>query len=329
MERRDDKTRIVNNQVPPPMPQGMPHSMNADGNDNGETRALMAAAALLLGGTVGAGGMMAATKIGQEMDELDEAVQRSEQAVEEVQEELEQAKTNLNDAQQEINQLSQAPRKVVVVEDHMPAGVKVHSFTHITGADGTEMDVAYVTRNGVRGYYVDIDHDGIADGFIPESAQSYDEIVNLKEYGENVQMEPMATRVGVEYVNYGMNQFGIDDSDVAVVDPVVQTNYDDFEGPDYTNDANVEGMTGNVTYASNLTTDPYTGTEEVETVGEGYNDYMPNEHYQNDDYLAQEEFVAEDESIIMPEEMDNSFLADNTMESPTYYDEGTIDDTLI
>ena len=254
MERMDENTKVIRNQVPqtppPGTPGGAPRPVRpapAAKGDN-DNRVIMAAAAVLLGGTLGVGGAMAANAFNEEMDDLSAAAENNARIADELKEQVEDMQKDLDAAQQTQDV---APRKVVVIDDDMPAGVRVHSFTHITGSDGSEMDVAYVTRNGVRGYYVDADHDGIADGFIPENATSSDDIINLREYGETVYMDPMADRVGISYMNYDGSLFDGADNDVAVVDNpfdgVTTGEVDpDVEGPDYTNNANVEGITGNV-----------------------------------------------------------------------------------
>ena len=73
------------------------------------------------------------------------------------------------------------------------------------------------------------------------------DIINLREYGETVYMDPMADRVGISYMTYDGSLYGGADNDVAVVDNpfdgVTTGEVDpDIEGPDYTNNANVEGQ---------------------------------------------------------------------------------------
>lgn len=363
----DENTKVIRNQVPQTPPPGTPGGMprpvrpapTAQGNN--DNRAIMAAAAVLLGGTLGVGGAMAANAFNEEMDDLSAAAENNARIADELKEQVEDMQKDLDAAEQDLQAQAAAPRKVVVIDDDMPAGVRVHSYTHITGSDGSEMDVAYVTRNGVRGYYVDADHDGVADGFIPENATSSDDIINLREYGETVYMDPMADRVGISYMTYDGSLYGGADNDVAVVDNpfdgVTTGEVDpDVEGPDYTNNANVEGMTGNVTYAdNNLEDDPGTmfdgpddegdvafTDENVEGDFDNGDDGFITENDEFDDFEGDGGEFTEDEgdfadNDIQPEdtypddpytEDDQAFLAaDDTMTDS--FDAPVIDDQII
>jgi len=339
MERMDENTKVIRNQVPQTPPPGTPGGAprpvrpapTAKGNN--DNRAIMAAAAVLLGGTLGVGGAMAANAYNEEMDDLSATAENNARIADELKEQVEDLQSDLDDAKADLQAEAAAPRKVVVIDDDMPDGVRVHSYTHITGSDGSEMDVAYVTRNGVRGYYVDADHDGVADGFIPENATSQDDIINLREYGETVYMDPMADRVGISYMTYDGSLYGGADNDVAVVDNpfegVTTGEVDpDIEGPDYTNNANVEGMTGNVNDDNGFLDDD----------DPGFDDPDGGMEFADSNVNVDEEFT-EDDGFITGDEEFNDFeddggdFADNdadtypedTYPDEPYVEEGTLD----
>lgn len=352
----DENTKVIRNQVPqtppPGTPGGAPRPVRpapAAKGDN-DNRAIMAAAAVLLGGTLGVGGAMAANAFNEEMDDLSATAENNARIADELKEQVEDMQKDLDAAEQDLQAQNAAPRKVVVIDDDMPAGVRVHSYTHITGSDGSEMDVAYVTRNGVRGYYVDADHDGVADGFIPENATSSDDIINLREYGETVYMDPMADRVGISYMTYDGSLYDGADNDVAVVDNpfggVTTGEVDpDVEGPDYTNNANVEGITGNVADNNGFLEDDDSGPmfdePDADTEFADANQFDDDEGImtENDDFSGFEEDggdFAENDDV--PEdtypddsymEDDQAFLAADDTMTDSFDDAPVIDDQII
>lgn len=335
MERMDENTKVIRNQVPQTPPPGTPGGAprpvrpapTAKGdNDN---RAIMAAAAVLLGGTLGVGGAMAANAYNEEMDDLSAAAENNARIADELKEQVEDLQSDLDDAKAELQTEAAAPRKVVVIDDDMPDGVRVHSYTHITGSDGSEMDVAYVTRNGVRGYYVDADHDGVADGFIPENATSSDDIINLREYGETVYMDPMADRVGISYMTYDGSLFDGADNDVAVVDNpfdgVTTGEVDpDIEGPDYTNNANVEGMTGNVADNNGFLDDEQGPMFDEPDADMEFADANTNEDFEDDGFTEEEFNDFEDDGSDFAENDIDTYPEDSYQEEP-FIEEGSLD----
>ena len=144
MERMDENTKVIRNQVPqtppPGTPGGAPRPVRpapAAKGDN-DNRAIMAAAAVLLG----VGGAMAANAFNEEMDDLSATAENNARIADELKEQVEDMQKDLDAAEQDLQAQNAAPRKVVVIDDDMPDGVRVHSYTHITGSDGSEMDVA-------------------------------------------------------------------------------------------------------------------------------------------------------------------------------------------
>jgi hypothetical protein len=262
------------------------------------------------------------------MDDLSATAESNARIADELKEQVEDLQSDLDDAKAELQTEAAAPRKVVVIDDDMPDGVRVHSYTHITGSDGSEMDVAYVTRNGVRGYYVDADHDGVADGFIPENATSQDDIINLREYGETVYMDPMADRVGISYMTYGGSLFDGADNDVAVVDNpfegVTTGEVDpDIEGPDYTNNANVEGMTGNVNDDNGFLDDDDPGFDDPDADME-FADANTNEDFEDDGFTEEEFNDFEDDGGDFADNDADTYPEDTYPDEP-YVEEGTLD----
>ena len=271
---------------------------------------------------------MAANAYNEEMDDLSATAENNARIADELKEQVEDMQKDLDAAEQDLQAQNAAPRKVVVIDDDMPDGVRVHSYTHITGSDGSEMDVAYVTRNGVRGYYVDADHDGVADGFIPENATSSDDIINLREYGETVYMDPMADRVGISYMTYDGSLFDGADNDVAVVDNpfdgVTTGEVDpDIEGPDYTNNANVEGMTGNVNDDNGFLDDDDPGFDDPDADME-FADANTNEDFEDDGFTEEEFNDFEDYGGDFADNDADTYPEDTYPDEP-YVEEGTLD----
>lgn len=325
MDTRNENTSVMNNQTNPVNnPQGMrpqprpgtmpPPAMQpkTPGDNQDSRRAMLAAAAIILGGTVGVGGAMAADAIGDKFDENEADIEKAMQETRDARQQAEEAMKEAEDAQKEADaaraQAAQQPKVVHVDHIHEPEDdMKVFYYQHVVDENGNEMDIAYVERNGVRGYYADVDTDGKADYFLPETATSSEEIINLHDYGEVVRMDTMAQEA--QYVFTSFN--ATDDGGTAVMTgfddgggTAVMTGFNGDEpdnddvfiaqnggdGPDYTNTANVENMTGTVTSESGT----YLGGDDVAMLNEGDDSDVtiypeePEDIYPEDLYPADE-----------------------------------------
>lgn len=288
MDTRNDNTTVVNNQTNPVNnPQGMqpqqsrpgmmpPPAMpqNPSGDNQDAKRAMIAAAAIILGGAVGVGGVMAANSISDQFDaneaDIDKAIQQTQDAQEQAEEAMKEAQNARDEANAARLQAEQQPKVVHVNHIHEPEDdLKVFYYQHIVDENGNEMDIAYVERNGVKGYYADVDTDGKADYFLPEDATSAEQIINVHDYGEDISMGMMAKNADYVFATYNPEPgfFGgevIDDGGAAITtgfddgpapdnDDVIIANYGG-NGPDYVNNANVENMTGTVSNTTYLGT---------------------------------------------------------------------------